>query len=151
MINVPHRVYFVLLFYTQNIINHLVFWDRHHVNKIHHSFRSQSMTLEPLPKPRAPHVWRFARSLFVWTWEGRWEARPVTRSTSTPVNLNPLNAELNPICHLLALLGAHHIFHVSGLRVNIPISWNMLHKRKFYHARIFFPFSFIHFDFGTTS
>ena len=32
---------------------------------------------------------------------------------------NPLNAELNPICHLLALLGAHHIFHVSGLRVKI--------------------------------
>ena len=31
--------------------------------------------------------------------------------------VNPLNAELNPICHLLALLGAHHIFHVSGLRV----------------------------------
>jgi len=30
---------------------------------------------------------------------------------------NPLNAELNPICHLLALLGAHHIFHVSRLRV----------------------------------
>ena len=30
---------------------------------------------------------------------------------------NPLNAELNPICHLLALLGAHHVFHVSGLRV----------------------------------
>jgi len=30
--------------------------------------------------------------------------------------LNPLNSELNPICHLLALL-AHHIFHVSGLRV----------------------------------
>ena len=31
--------------------------------------------------------------------------------------LNPLNAELNPTCHLLALLGGHHIFHVSGLRV----------------------------------
>ena len=29
-----------------------------------------------------------------------------------------LNAELNPICHLLALLGAHHILHVSGVRVN---------------------------------
>ena len=26
---------------------------------------------------------------------------------------NPLNTELNPICHLLALLGAHHILHVS--------------------------------------
>jgi hypothetical protein len=31
--------------------------------------------------------------------------------------LNPLNAELNPICHLLALLGAHHILHVSWVRV----------------------------------
>ena len=31
---------------------------------------------------------------------------------------NPLNSELNPICHLLALLGAHHILHVSRRRVN---------------------------------
>ena len=30
---------------------------------------------------------------------------------------NPLNAELNTICHLLALLGAHHILHISGIRV----------------------------------
>ena len=107
MINAAHRVYFGLLFCTQNIINHLVFWDRHRVKKIHHSFRSQSMTLEPLPKPRAPHVWRIVRSLFVRTWDGRWEVRPVTRSTSTPVNLN------------------------------IPIPWNMLNKRKFYHVGIF--------------
>ena len=32
-------------------------------------------------------------------------------------NINPLNAELNPICHPLALLGAHHILHVSRIRV----------------------------------
>jgi hypothetical protein len=32
--------------------------------------------------------------------------------------INPLNAELNPICHLLALLGTHHILHVSRIRVN---------------------------------
>jgi len=31
--------------------------------------------------------------------------------------IKPSNAELNPICHLLALLEAHHIFHISGLRV----------------------------------
>jgi len=31
--------------------------------------------------------------------------------------LNPLNAELNFICHLLALLGAHRILHVSRIRV----------------------------------
>ena len=30
---------------------------------------------------------------------------------------NPLNAELNPICYLLALLGAHHSLHVSRIRV----------------------------------
>jgi len=26
--------------------------------------------------------------------------------------INPLNPELNPICYLLALLGAHHFLHV---------------------------------------
>ena len=33
--------------------------------------------------------------------------------------LNPLNAELNPICYLLALLGAHHFLHVSRIRVEL--------------------------------
>ena len=28
-----------------------------------------------------------------------------------------LNAELNPICHLLALLGVQHILHISRIRV----------------------------------
>jgi hypothetical protein len=32
--------------------------------------------------------------------------------------INPLKAELNPICHLPALLGAHHILYVSRIRVN---------------------------------
>ena len=33
------------------------------------------------------------------------------------VLFNPLNAELNPICYLLALLGVHHFLHVSRIRV----------------------------------
>jgi len=33
--------------------------------------------------------------------------------------VNPLNPELNPICHLLALLGAHHFLHVSRIRVKL--------------------------------
>jgi hypothetical protein len=33
------------------------------------------------------------------------------------VEINSLNAELNPICHLLELLGAHSILHVSRIRV----------------------------------
>ena len=31
--------------------------------------------------------------------------------------VNPLNPELNPICYLLALLGAHHFLHFSRIRV----------------------------------
>ena len=33
-------------------------------------------------------------------------------------DFNSLNPELNPICYLLALLGAHHLLHVSRIRVN---------------------------------
>jgi len=32
---------------------------------------------------------------------------------------NPLNPELNPICYLLALLGAHHFLHVSRTSVKL--------------------------------
>jgi len=39
-------------------------------------------------------------------------------------DINPLNAELNPICHLLALLGAHHILHVSSVRVKETLDTN---------------------------
>jgi hypothetical protein len=35
--------------------------------------------------------------------------------------INPLNAELNLICHLLALVGAHHILHVKRIRDNIVL------------------------------
>jgi hypothetical protein len=34
-------------------------------------------------------------------------------------DINPLNTELNPICHLLALLGAQPLFHVSRIRVKL--------------------------------
>ena len=49
------------------------------------------------------------------TWRIWWASNNASRSQ---MGFNPLNAELNPICNLLALLGAHHIFHVRGLRVN---------------------------------
>ena len=32
---------------------------------------------------------------------------------------NPLNPELNPICYLLTLLGAHHFLHVSRIRIKL--------------------------------
>ena len=39
--------------------------------------------------------------------------------------INPLNAELILICHLLALSGAHHILHVSRVRVTCDIYQNV--------------------------
>jgi hypothetical protein len=36
-------------------------------------------------------------------------------------HFNPLNADLNPICHLLALLGARPILHISRIRVKITL------------------------------
>ena len=40
-------------------------------------------------------------------------------TVSTNFNFNPINPELNPICYLLALLGAHHFLHVSRIKVKL--------------------------------
>ena len=41
----------------------------------------------------------------------------------TRFSLNPLNADLNPICHLLALLGTHLILHVDRIRVTVSSNY----------------------------
>jgi hypothetical protein len=33
------------------------------------------------------------------------------------IGFNLLKAELNPVCHFLTLLGAHHILHINRIRV----------------------------------
>jgi hypothetical protein len=43
-------------------------------------------------------------------------------------SFNPLNTELNPIWHLLALLGAHHILHVSGVGLNNILCFNKVER-----------------------
>ena len=50
-------------------------------------------------------------------------------------SFNPLKAELNPICHPLALLGAHPILHVSRIKVKtqrrlISYSYNSKHNNR---------------------
>jgi len=35
------------------------------------------------------------------------------------MDINPLNVKLHTICHLLALLEAHHILHFSRAWVNV--------------------------------
>jgi len=54
--------------------------------------------------------------------------------------INTLHSELNPICYLLALLAAHHILHVSRIRVKwikaeSEKSW-VLHRGVFEHPEL---------------
>ena len=56
---------------------------------------------------------------------------------NTRDKINLLNAELNPICHLKALLGAYHISHVSRMRVKYPMfADNMANIANFSLRRI---------------
>jgi len=62
-------------------------------------------------------------------WSGEvvkwWSAPSFSTDAEYTKRFNPLNAELNPICHLLAFLGAHHILHVSRIRVKCPTGENL--------------------------
>jgi hypothetical protein len=50
-------------------------------------------------------------------WWGDWKNRWSWEDRIKLALINLLNAELNPICYLLALLGAHPILHISRIRV----------------------------------
>jgi hypothetical protein len=68
------------------------------------------------------HVWGERRGVY-WVLMGKHEGkkplgRPRHRWEDT---VNTLNAELNPICQLLALLGAHRILHISRIRVKMDV------------------------------
>ena len=44
---------------------------------------------------------------------------PNLATSARLLSFNPLKPELNPICYLLALIGAHHFLHVSRIRVKL--------------------------------
>jgi len=49
-----------------------------------------------------------------------------TRTEDGYWRINPLNPELNPICCLLALLGANHFLHVSRIKVKSLTLWVLM-------------------------
>ena len=93
------------------------------------SWKSPRDSLDALENRQISWVWR------IWTCNSsvvqpltqslQWLSYPGSYSISTSfyfLHFNPLNAELHPIYHLLALLGAHHILHVSRVRVKLQLS-----------------------------
>jgi hypothetical protein len=55
-----------------------------------------------------------------------------SRTSKSRLIFNPLNAELNPICHLLALLGGATIVVISRIRVNRSV-YTYTHALRFVH------------------
>ena len=71
----------------------------------------------------------------IWRIKNNEELGKLIKHENKVNDINPLNAELNLICHLLALLEAHHIFHVSRIRVKAQrLGW-FGHIQKLPEAR----------------
>ena len=75
-------------------------------------------------------IWCYYDALFeVMLWRIIWSDVTTTRYLKWyyyDALFNHFKAELNPICHLLALLGAHHFLHVSSIRVNLLLLWRTI-------------------------
>ena len=72
---------------------------------------------------RASLYWQAILTLILLMWRIGWAPNNTSKwqmgfnSALKGLTFNPLNAELNPTCHLLALLGTHPILHISRIRV----------------------------------
>ena len=89
---------------------------------------TELFVMQSPPFPHYLNIWTKNRKT-VWT-QPQWVASQISFLNSYYLIINPLNAKLNPICHLLALLGAHHILHVSRISVKwmIVVSHRMRTK-----------------------
>ena len=84
---------------------------------IHVSINIVTQTLLSYRRNHPPYIYTAVRTVWL---------RSLATSLVSTSNINlaqrdfkPLNAELNTICYLLALIGAHHFFHVSRIRVKL--------------------------------
>jgi hypothetical protein len=98
-------VYYVTLALFLSLIPHQLTVFAENIRSLLHD---QKTLIFPsaLQPPALPHIYQAAPQGFLNSY-CKYSAKYI----------KPLKAELNPICHLLALLGAHHILHVSRIRV----------------------------------
>ena len=76
-----------------------------------------------------PHIFKLVHAIFHATTIGKKEIVSVIYGETQIesyisysymcIHFNPLNPKLNPICYLLALLGAYHFLHISRIRVKL--------------------------------
>ena len=130
---VPSKTIIFQKQYTTSVVLNYAFYKRATIVHFEPRFLTVQISLTLQQTCQRPVILIIQRSLVV---SGKWRhenpqfahtlyshviCTVLTTYTDNFLNtINPLNAKLNNICHLLALLEAHHIFHVSGLRVNRP-------------------------------
>jgi hypothetical protein len=111
-INIQKNYSEYLLVTLQNHLHQVIFWFSKHHNRSVHGIHICNIHPQMCPVMYGVNLHK------------RREYN--NRCTLHPsLSINPLNAKLNPICHLLALLRAHHILHVSGIRVKLKKDLNL--------------------------
>jgi len=122
--------------YTRNHtarLQHTVY-TRNHTARLQHTVYTRNHTV------RLQHIVYTTFCQRNWLLVQRFSVRPdnfckpSAKRRKHKFPLNPLNPELNPICYLLALLGAHHLLHVSRIRVKL-LTFRLL-MSYMYGARI---------------
>jgi len=68
-----------------------------------------------------PYNLSLVRKFVTEHWKREYVRIHLLKCGSLTVAFNPLNTKLNPNCHVSALLGAHHILHVSRIWVKSTI------------------------------
>ena len=97
---------------------HVSNWSRSwSSNPLNHIMRTASKDMRPLEDVHLSQTLAEQHSLLLPFLQPRNSFSYCSNSYSE--FLNPLNPELNPICYLLALLGAYHFLHVSRIRVKL--------------------------------
>jgi hypothetical protein len=85
-----------------------------------------------------------AKKMYLWKNESLFKYVELSSEPILKRDSNRLNAELIPICHLLALLGAHHILQVSRIRVKF-LSHTRMAKKTYSRKKLIKLFLFLRF------
>ena len=98
---------------------------RQFAEQLYHSFERQLLSLEEpynkeLCKVSVQHITKLQNLKEI----EHSRVKAYSANIQLRSSFNTLNAQLNPVCHLLALLGAHHILHVSRIKVNALHSYS---------------------------
>ena len=108
ILNIPHSAVAFLLSYSvlwNGCLKFLITLTYPHLFPLHLNFHLP-LDYKPSPVPFLPYAVSQVHM-------------HISQCDLPVLYINPLKPELNPICYLLALLGAHYFLHFSRIRVKL--------------------------------